>query len=155
MLTSQKTWRNMWDALVIWKATNKTENQQCSLCNEKDFPLPCKKRPAATSWKITNFISDYLKYYFHEKFLLVNFFFFFFGTTGTGTQGFTLARQSLYHLSHTYSPFCSGYFGKGISLFAQISLDHSLHIPPCSAFFPLRWSLTDFYAQVSQEPQSL
>jgi hypothetical protein len=30
-------------------------------------------------------------------------------------QGFTLAKQVLYHFSHTSSPFCSGYFGDGIS----------------------------------------
>jgi hypothetical protein len=26
-----------------------------------------------------------------------------------------LAKQALYHLSHTSSPFCSGYFGDGVS----------------------------------------
>jgi hypothetical protein len=26
-----------------------------------------------------------------------------------------LAKQVLYHLSHTSSPFCSGYFGDGVS----------------------------------------
>jgi hypothetical protein len=29
------------------------------------------------------------------------------------TQGFALAKHVLYHLSHTSSPFCSGYFGDG------------------------------------------
>jgi hypothetical protein len=28
------------------------------------------------------------------------------------TQGFKLARQVLYHLSHASIPFCSGYFFK-------------------------------------------
>jgi hypothetical protein len=28
-------------------------------------------------------------------------------------QGFALTKQALYHLSHTSSPFCSGYFGDG------------------------------------------
>jgi hypothetical protein len=28
-------------------------------------------------------------------------------------QGFALIKQSLYYLSHTSSPFCSGYFGDG------------------------------------------
>jgi hypothetical protein len=28
-------------------------------------------------------------------------------------RAFTLAKQALYHLSHTSSPFCSGYFGDG------------------------------------------
>jgi hypothetical protein len=31
------------------------------------------------------------------------------------TQGFVLAKQVLYHLSHTSSPFCCGYFGDGVS----------------------------------------
>jgi hypothetical protein len=26
--------------------------------------------------------------------------------------GFVFAKQVLYHLSHTSSPFCSGYFGR-------------------------------------------
>jgi hypothetical protein len=38
--------------------------------------------------------------------------------------GFTLAKQALYHLSHTFSPFCSGYFGMGsCKLFAQAGLE--------------------------------
>jgi hypothetical protein len=36
-------------------------------------------------------------------------FFFFFG----GTHCYALAKQALYHLSHTSSPFFSGYFGDG------------------------------------------
>jgi hypothetical protein len=31
------------------------------------------------------------------------------------SQGFTLAKQVLYSLSHTSSPFCSGSFGDGVS----------------------------------------
>jgi hypothetical protein len=31
--------------------------------------------------------------------------------TGVYTQGFALAKQALYFLSHTSSPFCYGYFG--------------------------------------------
>jgi hypothetical protein len=34
-----------------------------------------------------------------------------------------LARQALYCLSHAFNPFCSGYFGDKISLFAHASLD--------------------------------
>jgi hypothetical protein len=34
-----------------------------------------------------------------------------------------LARQAFYPLSHAYSPFCSGYFGDRVLLFAQASLD--------------------------------
>jgi hypothetical protein len=29
--------------------------------------------------------------------------------------GFALAKQALYHLSHTSSPFCCGYFEDGVS----------------------------------------
>jgi hypothetical protein len=40
----------------------------------------------------------------------------FFGVlVGLGAQGFILAKQVLYHLSHTSSPFCSGYFEDGVS----------------------------------------
>jgi hypothetical protein len=35
--------------------------------------------------------------------------------TGISTQSFMLTQQVLYHLSHTFSPFCSGYFEDGIS----------------------------------------
>jgi hypothetical protein len=42
------------------------------------------------------------------------FFFFFFYGTGVWTQSFMLAKQALYCLSHTSSPFCSGYFGDGV-----------------------------------------
>jgi hypothetical protein len=35
------------------------------------------------------------------------------GSTGVWTQGFTLTKQKFYHLSHTSSPFYSGYFGDG------------------------------------------
>jgi hypothetical protein len=41
--------------------------------------------------------------------------FFFFCETGAWTQGFTLAKQVLYRLSHTSSPFCSCYFRDGVS----------------------------------------
>jgi hypothetical protein len=43
--------------------------------------------------------------------------FFFFGDTGVWIQGFIFARQALYSSGHASSPFCSGYFGVGISLF--------------------------------------
>jgi hypothetical protein len=60
-------------------------------------------------------------------------------------QGFVLARQVLYWLSHTSSCFCSGYFAI-VSLFAWACLDcnpptfascrkwDDRCIPPCSAF---------------------
>jgi hypothetical protein len=40
--------------------------------------------------------------------------FIFIGTV-VGTQGFTLAKKVLYHLSHTSSPFFSVCFGEGVS----------------------------------------
>jgi hypothetical protein len=40
----------------------------------------------------------------------------FFLLVGLGfDEGFTLAKQACYHLSHTFSPFCCGYFGDGVS----------------------------------------
>jgi hypothetical protein len=39
----------------------------------------------------------------------------FFGETWVWTQGFALAKQELYSLSHTSSPFCSDYFGDEVS----------------------------------------
>jgi hypothetical protein len=54
---------------------------------------------------------------------------FFFG----GTQGFVLAKQALYHSSHVFSPFFSGYFGDGLS--RTICLDwHGALTLPISAF---------------------
>jgi hypothetical protein len=41
--------------------------------------------------------------------------FFFFGGTWIWIQGFPLAKQVLYCLSHTSSPICSGYFGDEVS----------------------------------------
>jgi hypothetical protein len=35
--------------------------------------------------------------------------------TGVLTRGFMLEKLTLYHLNHTSSPFCSGYFGDGVS----------------------------------------
>jgi hypothetical protein len=46
-----------------------------------------------------------------------------FGGTGVGTQGFMFDRQVLYHLSHAFSPFCSGYFGDRVLLFAWTCVD--------------------------------
>jgi hypothetical protein len=39
----------------------------------------------------------------------------FFGRTGVWTQGFMFANQALYCLSLNFSPFCSSYFGDGVS----------------------------------------
>jgi hypothetical protein len=38
---------------------------------------------------------------------------FVFSEVGVCILGFALAKQALHHLSHTSSPFCSGYFGGG------------------------------------------
>jgi hypothetical protein len=43
------------------------------------------------------------------------FFALFFSVEQVLTQGFTLRKQVLYHLSHTSTPFCSGCFGDGVS----------------------------------------
>jgi hypothetical protein len=48
---------------------------------------------------------------FFHLFYLISVFNFF----GVWTQGFMLIKEAFYHLSHTSSPFCSGYFGDGIS----------------------------------------
>jgi hypothetical protein len=61
------------------------------------------------------------------------FFFFFLVIRGFELRAYVLARQELYHFSHASSPFCSGYFGDGVLLFAQASLDHDptiLCFPP-------------------------
>jgi hypothetical protein len=42
---------------------------------------------------------------------IIQFFGFFFCETGVWTQVFVFIKQTLYRLSHTSSPFCSGYFG--------------------------------------------
>jgi hypothetical protein len=45
------------------------------------------------------------------------------------TQGFVFSRQTLYHLSHTFSLFfCSGYFGDEVLLFVLAGLEHNLPI---------------------------
>jgi hypothetical protein len=48
-----------------------------------------------------------------------------FDGTGVWTRGFMLARQVLYHLSHTSCPFCSDYFGNRILIYSHASLDHN------------------------------
>jgi hypothetical protein len=66
------------------------------------------------------------------------------------------AMQALYHLSHTTSPFCSGYFGDRVSLFAQAHPGLQSHFmlplsPGCQAytttprfFLLLRWGSAKF-----------
>jgi hypothetical protein len=49
-------------------------------------------------------------------------FFFFFGGIEVSAQGLTLARQALYHLSHSTSPFLAlGISKKGFSILFQSS----------------------------------
>jgi hypothetical protein len=48
-----------------------------------------------------------------QSYTLPALFFDFFCGTGVWTQGFTLEKQVFYCLSHTSSPFCSGYCGDG------------------------------------------
>jgi hypothetical protein len=43
----------------------------------------------------------------------VSFLSFFIGESGIWTQGFMVLKQAFYCLSHTSSPFCSGYVGDG------------------------------------------
>jgi hypothetical protein len=51
-------------------------------------------------------------------------FYLFLGGTGFRTQSFKLAKQGLYHLNHTSSPFCSGYLELGLEeLFAHAGLE--------------------------------
>jgi hypothetical protein len=40
---------------------------------------------------------------------------------GVWTQGFALARQAVYHLSHASNPFSSGHFGDRVSLFPRMA----------------------------------
>jgi hypothetical protein len=47
-----------------------------------------------------------------------------------------LARQALYHLSHTFCPLSSGYFGAQVLLFAQGDLDYDSVI----LSFPHSWN---------------
>jgi hypothetical protein len=62
----------------------------------------------------------------YSRFLF--FFFLFLSSAGFWMQGFVPARQVLHHLSYTFSPFNSGYFGDTISLFSQDTFDYNLPI---------------------------
>jgi hypothetical protein len=53
---------------------------------------------------------DYIRGSTESSLILLLFFFY---GAGVGTQGFAVAKQELYHLSYTSSPFYSGYFGDG------------------------------------------
>jgi hypothetical protein len=51
------------------------------------------------------------------------------------TQGFALAKQAIYCLSHTSGPFCSGYFGDGVGL-SNCLLGLALNLDPFDLNFP-------------------
>jgi hypothetical protein len=57
---------------------------------------------------------------------------FIFCSIGVGIQDFMLAKQTLYHLSHTSSPFCVSYFGNGISRTLCLGCSHTI-VPLISA----------------------
>jgi hypothetical protein len=72
---------------------------------------------------------------------------------GLELRDFVLARQALFCLSHTSSPFCSGQFGNRVLLFAWAVLNHISPIyvshsswdnrctPPHTAFFSVEMCL--------------
>jgi hypothetical protein len=67
------------------------------------------------------------------------------GETGIWIQGFVLAKQVFYCLSHTFSPFCPGYFGDGVSGWPQtmillISASQVARITGVSS-----WRLTQYF----------
>jgi hypothetical protein len=77
--------------------------------------------------------------------------------------GLTLARQVLYHLSHTSRPFYYGYFGDRVSIlptpartiilfYASCSWDDR-YAPPHSVFFTEMGSYKHFFP-AGLEPQS-
>jgi hypothetical protein len=67
---------------------------------------------------ISNFPDTFCwrNYCFHHTVFVV--FLFLGGWYWSWTQGLVLGRWALYHLSYYSSPFCSGYFGFRVSLFA-------------------------------------
>jgi hypothetical protein len=87
---------------------------------------------------------------------------------GFWIQNFVFAKQVLYYVNHTSSPFHSGYvfFGDRVSLLAQANLDFN---PPIlgfllplwwqvstdmSSFFPLRWVPANCFDWTGLEPDS-
>jgi hypothetical protein len=54
--------------------------------------------------------------------------FLFFDGTEISIQGFVLAKQELYHLSHASSLFCSGYSADGVvNYFPGLAANHNPH----------------------------
>jgi hypothetical protein len=56
-------------------------------------------------------------------------FFFFFGGFRFELKSFLLAKQILYHLGNTSGPFCSGYFGDGVSQTICLSWPPTMSLP--------------------------
>jgi hypothetical protein len=77
-------------------------------------------------------LRTYVRILFIED-LLLHFFLFFFYRIGVWTQGYMLVKQTLYCLSHTSSPFCSGYFGDG-DIMSYLPGLVSNHNPPDLSF---------------------
>jgi hypothetical protein len=83
---------------------------------------PRRKRSSLESYEHSGICSEFpnklsamqTHFRFHSQkrkvsiLILISVLFTYFG--GTWTQGFAFSRQALYHLSHTSSPFHSGYF---------------------------------------------
>jgi hypothetical protein len=76
------------------------------------FPLPAQLTPICPSdLVLTTIFSEGSASSAPGKLFLEPFFWG--GRLGFELQGLTLAKQALYCLSHTFSPFGSGYFGDG------------------------------------------
>jgi hypothetical protein len=71
-------------------------------------------------------ISRFIHFVAHNSASLL----FIFDNSGVLNLGPLLARQALYHLRHTFNPFCFGYFREKVSLFAQANLKSNLPIFP-------------------------
>jgi hypothetical protein len=84
---------------------------------------PLSARLMLETKDVATFISECFVSYSSSDFFLFPFgFFFFSGSTRVCTQGLTLARQVLYHLSHTPSPFSDFFFLKIMSMLNMYKL---------------------------------
>jgi hypothetical protein len=115
----------MWLYSYFFSWQKYTMGRKFCYCCCFDRVFLCSRRPqthnppASTSWvlvlKICAIIPGLVQEFLSNKSHRDVSFFFLFGRTGIWTQGFTLAKQTVYHLSHISSPFYSGYFGDRIS----------------------------------------
>jgi hypothetical protein len=86
------------------------------------------------------------------------------GSTGVWTQGFSLASQAFYCLSHTSCHFCFGCFGGKVWLFGQagprssyftyLAVAGMTGMCHSAQLFPLRWGLANFFPQAGLKPWS-